>query len=194
MTAAAKADAPPVRPSLLPRPKALVVRNVTEAYYLRPCYTLEMLPQVTTPIRTTAIPIGEAVLFSKLPGRYSPAGAAEDVRVGGEGYHRAAYVGRCLGRRKVRILSGGVSPRLFRDSEVVKHLFRAQEAGGQSQRRDLMLAQLHRLRQREPDHRRLYEIVEEAAAVAISHAVGYLQDQAALAAHHERGGVVARDD
>src|SRR5919205_871920 len=57
-----------------------------------------------------------------------------------------------------------------------------------------MLAQLHRLREREPDYRRLDEIVEEATAVTCSHAVGYLQDQAALAAHHERGGVVARDN
>src|SRR5215204_1118099 len=48
--------------------------------------------------------------------------------------------------------------------------------------------------QRWPDHRGLYEIVEEASAVAGPHAVGYLQDQASLTTHHERGGVVARDD
>src|SRR5918993_4918416 len=125
---------------LLPRPEALVIRQVAEASYLRPSYILEMLTEVTTPIRTTAIPIGKAILFGELPGRYSPAGPVEDVRVGGESCHRAANVSRRLGRRKVRILLNGVFPRLFRDSKVVKHLFRTQEARGQGQRCDLMLA------------------------------------------------------
>jgi len=89
-----------------------------------------MLAEVTTPIRTTAIPIGETVLLGEFPGRYSPAGAAEDVRVGSESCHRAADVGGSLGRCKVRIFLDGVSPRLFRDSEVIKHLFRTQETGG----------------------------------------------------------------
>ena len=82
-----------------------------------------MLTEVTTPIRTTAIPIGKAILFGELPGRYSLAGPAEYVRIGGESCHRAADVGRRLGRRKVRIFLDGVAPRLFRDSEEIKHLF-----------------------------------------------------------------------
>src|ERR687889_278815 len=57
-----------------------------------------------------------------------------------------------------------------------------------------MLAQLNRLCQREPNNRRLDEIVEEATAVAGSHTIGYLQDQATLTAHHERSSVVACDD
>src|SRR3712207_2901735 len=88
----------PSAASLLPRPKALVIRQVAETKYLRPWYVLEMLTHVTTPIRTTAITIGEAVLFGELPGRFSPAGVAEDVRVGGKSCHRAAYVGGCLGQ------------------------------------------------------------------------------------------------
>jgi hypothetical protein len=40
----------------------------------------------------------------------------------------------------VRILLNSVSPRLLRNSKVVKHLFRTQETGGQSQRCDFMLA------------------------------------------------------
>ena len=87
---------------LLPRPEALVIRQVAESSYLRPSHVLEMLTEVTTPIRTTAIPIGKAIFFGELPGRYSPAGPVEDVRVGGESCHRAADVGRCLGGRKVR--------------------------------------------------------------------------------------------
>src|SRR5918994_1555210 len=125
---------------LLPPKKALVLRNVAETEYLRPWYVLEVLTKVTPPVRTTAVPICEAVLFGELPGRYSPAGTAEDVRVGGESCHRAADEGRCLGRRKVRILLNSVSPCLLRNSQVVKHLFRTQETGGQSQRCDLMLA------------------------------------------------------
>ena len=52
-----------------------------EACYLRPRYVLEVLTHVTTPIWTTPIPISEAVLFGELPGRYSPAGAAEDIGI-----------------------------------------------------------------------------------------------------------------
>jgi hypothetical protein len=71
----------PSTASLLPRPKALVVRNVGEAFYLGPCCNPEMLPQVTTPIRPTAVTVGEAVLSGELPGRCGFAGAVEDIRV-----------------------------------------------------------------------------------------------------------------
>src|SRR4028119_513959 len=140
MIAARRIQHVPSAALLLPCPKALVIRQVPKACYLRPRYVLEVLTHVTTPIWTTPIPISEAVLFGKLPGRYSPAGAAEDIRVGGEGCHCAADVGRCLGGCEVRIFLDGVSPGLFRDSEVVKHLFGTQEARGQGQRCDLMLA------------------------------------------------------
>ncbi|MBV9453824.1 MAG: hypothetical protein JOZ19_06855 [Rubrobacter sp.] len=71
---------------------------------------------MTVPIRTTAIPIGEAVLFGELPGRYSLAGAAEDGRVGGESccparsiYCRplAASSGHSRATRHATILTGG---------------------------------------------------------------------------------------
>jgi hypothetical protein len=42
-----------------------------------------MFREVTTPIRTNAILIGEAELFGELPGSYSLASAAEGARVGG---------------------------------------------------------------------------------------------------------------
>src|SRR3712207_4795502 len=70
--------------SLLPIREALVVRNVSEALYLRPCYALKMLAHVTTPNRPTGGAVGEAVLFGELPGRNGLAGAGEDIGVGGE--------------------------------------------------------------------------------------------------------------
>jgi hypothetical protein len=54
---------------------------VAEAFYLVPCCNPEMLPQVTTPIRPTAVTVGEAVLLGEMPGRYGFAGAVEDIRV-----------------------------------------------------------------------------------------------------------------
>src|SRR5215210_3260756 len=93
--------------------KALVVRNVAEPEYLRTRYALEMLTHMTSPIRTTAVPVGEAVFFRELPGGHDLAGAVKDVRVGGEGRHRASDVGGRLGHGEVRVLLYGLSPRRF---------------------------------------------------------------------------------
>ncbi len=94
---------------------------------------------------------------------------------------------------EVRVLGGAVTPVGLGDAEVLQQRLRAQEPRRQGDGRDAVRPQLGRLRDGQPDHRRLRHVVEEGAAVAGGVAVGDLHDQAALAGDHEGQRVPAGD-
>jgi len=73
--------------------------------------------------------VGKTVLARQVRGEADEPGLAFDVRIGGQGDHRAADQHRCFRFGKVRICRDRVPPVLLPDTEMVEHGFRTQKTG-----------------------------------------------------------------
>ena len=120
------------------------------------------------------------------------------VRVGGERGDRAADEARGLGDRpEVRVAALAVAPGGLGDAVDVEHHLRAHPARRQRDRGAAVRRELLGLREREPEHRRLGQVVEGREAVVrgvvLERAVGHLDDEAARPADQQRQREVAGD-
>ena len=122
-----------------------------------------------------------------------------DVGVGGQGRDRTADEARRLGDRdEVRAADRRLAPVVLGDAVDLEHHLRAHPPRRQRDGRAAVRRELMRLREREPQHGGLGQVVEGrqpvGARVVLERAVGHLDDQAAGPADQQRQREVARDE
>ena len=147
-----------------------------------------------TPVRPTAVHVGQAVLLRKRPGGEQAPALRADVRVGGQRRHGPPHQAGRLGPREVGVLLDGVAPVRLGDPEGVEYGLGAQEPRGDRQRRDTVGTEVGDHRVGEPDDRVLRQIVEKVAAIGERVAVRDVDDESGVPLDHQRRAVPAGDD
>ena len=95
---------------------------------------LHLAREEGTPVRPTAVHVGQAVLLRERPGGEQAPALRADVRVGGQRRHGPPHQAGRLGLREAGVLLDGVAPVRLGDPERVEYSLGAQEPRGDRQR------------------------------------------------------------
>src|SRR5439155_574842 len=145
-------------------------------------------------MRPRAIRVRESVLIGQVPRAEYSSALLRGIRIRRQRRHRAPHEKRRFGCEKVWLSLPRVTPVRFRHAEMLEHVLGAKKTRRNRYCCYVPLAQFVGHGERQTDHRRLYQVVENIAAITPRIAIRDFDDQSLPASEHKWSPEMRRDN